>query len=272
MDPSPTNLSYRTDCIFHRQDGFVETREDYWVIRTPSNPTYWFGNLLIFRDAPRAGDEERWLARHAAEFGDTLNHTTIAWDEPSPGDHRGFLDRGFRLDSGAALSLERYDTPPPTNPALIVRPVVDDHGWREVVRVQTRCDDEDPHFTPDGGVFRTAQALAARRFAEAGRGQWWGAYDGDTLLGSLGLFFDETGELGRFQYVTTDPAHRRRKACSTLLDHAIRHAFDTVGAKRLVICTEGIETNPAMTVYQRCGFRPADTSYAVTRLNAPVTA
>ncbi|WP_221031563.1 GNAT family N-acetyltransferase [Actomonas aquatica] len=264
------NLGYRTDCIFHRHDGVVEERDDYWVIRTPSNPTYWFGNLLLFRNAPRSGDEARWLERHAAEFGDSLNHITIAWDEEIPGESDGFIAQGFRLESSAALSLAHTDyadsSPPPVNPALTVRPVTDDHGWREVVRVQTLCDDEDPHFDADGGAFRTRQALAAHRMIENGRGTWWGAYDRDTLLGSLGLFFDETGELGRFQYVTTDPAHRRRKACSTLLDHAIRHAFTTVGAKTLVICTEGVASNPAMALYQRFGFRPAGQSYAVTRL------
>lgn len=261
-----TNLGFATDCIFHREDGFIEERADYWVIRTPSNPTYWYGNLLLFKRAPQSGDFARWHAAHAAEFGDTLKHITLAWDEAEPGDTADFLNASFKLDVDIVLSMARYAGGVKTNPVLTVRPVTDDAGWRDVIAIQQRCDSEDLDLPEDDGVFRATQTAATRRLVEAGRGNWWGAYLGEKLVGSMGLFFDRTQTLGRFQYVTTHPDYRRQRVCTTLLDHAIRHAFATVGPQCLVINTGNAETNPAKAVYQNVGFRLAHLSYAVIKL------
>lgn len=51
----PTSLGYRTDLIFHRFEGEVTDRGHYLVIHTPSNPSYRWGNLLIFDAPPEAG-------------------------------------------------------------------------------------------------------------------------------------------------------------------------------------------------------------------------
>jgi hypothetical protein len=49
------NLGYLTDCILHKIHGVVEEKKDYFLIRTPSNPTYFWGNLIVFKSAPVAG-------------------------------------------------------------------------------------------------------------------------------------------------------------------------------------------------------------------------
>ncbi len=54
------SLGYRTDLIFTRFDGLTEDRGSYLVVRTFSNPNYFWGNLLIFESAPRIGDFEKW--------------------------------------------------------------------------------------------------------------------------------------------------------------------------------------------------------------------
>jgi hypothetical protein len=47
------NLGYITDSIFHQLTGIVEEKNEYFVVRNPNNPTYYWGNLLILRN-------ERW--------------------------------------------------------------------------------------------------------------------------------------------------------------------------------------------------------------------
>ncbi len=42
------SLAYQTDLFFPRFDGEVVDRGDYTVIRTPSNPTFHWGNFLLF--------------------------------------------------------------------------------------------------------------------------------------------------------------------------------------------------------------------------------
>jgi hypothetical protein len=42
------SLGYRTDLIFPTFDGEIIDRGDYLVIRTPKNPTFYWGNFLLF--------------------------------------------------------------------------------------------------------------------------------------------------------------------------------------------------------------------------------
>ena len=56
------SLGWRTELIFARFDGQVVDRGDHLLVLTPTNPGYWWGNFLLFRHAPGAGDFERWTA------------------------------------------------------------------------------------------------------------------------------------------------------------------------------------------------------------------
>ena len=56
--------------------------------------------------------------------------------------------------------------------------------------------------------FVTARTRAERRLVEAGYGAWWGAFEGDRLLASMGLFTASEG-LARFQ-IGEDPSGRPR--------------------------------------------------------------
>ena len=68
METFNSSLVYETNLIFHRLEGEVADRGDYLCIRTPANPTFYWGNLLIFKAPPRAGDLARWEALFAAEI------------------------------------------------------------------------------------------------------------------------------------------------------------------------------------------------------------
>ena len=46
--------------MFSRPTTSLERRDGYWVVQSPSNPTFWWGNFLLFDDAPAAGDGDRW--------------------------------------------------------------------------------------------------------------------------------------------------------------------------------------------------------------------
>jgi hypothetical protein len=64
-----TSLGYRTDLALLRLGGTqIEDRGDYLVIRSPHNPTHWWGNFLLLAQVPAAGASESWLDRFVAEF------------------------------------------------------------------------------------------------------------------------------------------------------------------------------------------------------------
>jgi RimJ/RimL family protein N-acetyltransferase len=59
---------WRTDLIFPRLDAQVVARPGYLLVRTPHNPTFWWGNFLLFDHAPVQGEGAQWLARFDAEI------------------------------------------------------------------------------------------------------------------------------------------------------------------------------------------------------------
>ena len=74
-----TSLVWSTDIDVLPLDHELRRRDGYWVVRSPSNPTHYWGNLLIFDTAPSLGDRDRWIARFCAELPG-LKHCTLAWD------------------------------------------------------------------------------------------------------------------------------------------------------------------------------------------------
>ncbi|MEM9235266.1 MAG: GNAT family N-acetyltransferase [Verrucomicrobiota bacterium] len=259
------NLISISDAIFHRQDGVIERHDGFHVIRTPDNPNFWFGNFILFDRPPQEGEVDRWLEAHRQTFGDQLNHVTFAWDEPSPGATRQFLELGFEESNGIALSITEHPEAARTNPELEIRALQSDEDWQAMISQQERIDREDFAYPEGDGLFRKRQMAGARRMAEAGHGDWWGAYLRDLLVGGMGLFFDEHRSLGRFQCVTTVAEFRRKRVCTTLLDHVVRHAFKTVNPAQLIICTGAEEENAAIPVYRNFGFKEAMRGYAVIR-------
>ena len=64
------SLGYRTDLFFPAFDGRIVDRGEYLVIQTPANPTYHWGNFLLFEAPPREGDLERWTQLFRQEIGE----------------------------------------------------------------------------------------------------------------------------------------------------------------------------------------------------------
>ena len=99
------SLGWRTDLIFPRFDGELLQRSDCLVVRTPHNPTFWWGNFLLFDHAPRAGDAARWLAAFDAEIArpqQQSRHLAFGIDASDAFElPRDFVDAGLTLCAGS---------------------------------------------------------------------------------------------------------------------------------------------------------------------------
>ena len=76
------SLGLRSDLFFLRRQALVEDRGDYLIGRSPDEPGYHWGNLLIFPGPPKSGDLARWMGFWETEFGgdSRVRHVTFAWD------------------------------------------------------------------------------------------------------------------------------------------------------------------------------------------------
>jgi predicted GNAT family acetyltransferase len=103
-------------------------------------------------------------------------------------------------------------------------------------------------------LFLDRRAAWHRELALRNMATFWGAYDGDALVASLGLvWLDQT--FARYQDVQTLPSHRKRGLASALLATSARAAFDR-GIEHVVIVVE--PASEAARIYERLGFRTVE--------------
>lgn len=131
------------------------------------------------------------------------------------------------------------------------RPLRSDDDWRRQIQLSMVGEDEGSYTLE----FCTASAATQRRHAEAGYGAWWGAFEGEELLSSMGLFTASEG-LARFQNVKTHPDARGRGLAGTLVHRVSRYGFEELGAQTLVMVAD--PDYLAIRIYRSVGFTDSE--------------
>ena len=246
-----TSLGYRTDLLFHRFGGEVVDRGSYLVIRTPSNPNYYWGNFLIFSAPPQPGDFRRWNAVFEHEVGTPprINHKVFTWDttDGNNGAVGDFLEAGFELGEEVVMATDTLVRPKRYHYGLELRTLTTDADFAEHLELHVLCRQDDAGYRK---FFKT-RAKSYRQMIAAGLGRWFGAFLDGKLVADMGIFGE--GELARYQSVVTHPDFRRRGVCSTLLYEVGHFALETLGAKTLVIVAD--DHYFAKSIYAAVGFR-----------------
>ncbi len=264
--PPLQSLMWATDLDVLPAGRVIERRDACLLIRSPTNPTHFYGNLLLFDEPPAPGDGLAWEARFDSEFADEprVRHRTFGWVEPSLGAaHEEFVARGYELeeDVGLIAAADEIHRHPRENSDAIVRPLeADDPLWSEVLELEVTSRDEG-HPESDFRAFAAKRLRGLRAHFEAGRGAWYVALDPVTgeLAASCGLVVTEGR--ARYQSVITALAHRRRGMCSRLVVAAAHHAAETHGAKQFVIVADA--DYHARGLYESLGFQPHERAYSV---------
>lgn len=245
------NLGYQTDFIARKLDGEFIKKDSYIVARMPRNPTFHWGNLLIFKNEPQEGDFDLWISAHMDEFGEHSGHVTFGWESQKVGCIDKFVQNGFKLQSESVLVLKKLIQSRISRESLNIRKIDTDQDWEAVLELQIHVSGGSSP-SKEYVEFLTRGFETYRKLSEEGWGDWWGAFLDDTLVGDMGLYFDDQFETGRFQSVETHPDYRRAGICSELLHSVASDALGRHSNVKLVICAEH-ESN-AEKVYFKLGF------------------
>jgi RimJ/RimL family protein N-acetyltransferase len=246
--------SYQTDLIFNDYDGELLDRGDYLVFKTPQSPNYFWGNFLIFSEAPQKGDFLKWQNIFNKEFTDPrIYHSTFAWDSPEGvlGDCSEFLENDYKLEKGVLLTTNKIVLPPKFNSQVSIKEIQSEAEWKKVVDIQISTG-MDALSREQLQNFYNSQAARYRGMIKHSMGIWFGAYLDNRLVGSLGIF--SKGELGRFQLVSTDPQFQRQGVCRSLVYLTAKFALDHMGVKTLAMVAD--EEYHAAKIYESVGFVP----------------
>jgi GNAT superfamily N-acetyltransferase len=265
--PVPRSLVWATALDVLPPNRVIEQRAGFLVIRSPSNPTHYWGNLLLFESAPRPGDGPRWEALFDAAFADDsrVRHRTFGWDQVdgSVGAAREeFADRGYRLDENVGLIADSAEivAHERENREVTVRTLdpgvgVDEELWAAVVDLQLANHEDDGLDEGDHREFLRTRLEGLRALFRAGRGAWYVAIaPSSEVVASCGIVVADGR--GRFQLVDTALSHRRRGISSRLVVEAARRASSEHGATRFVI--EADLHYHAIGLYESLGFERAE--------------
>jgi ribosomal protein S18 acetylase RimI-like enzyme len=268
------SLGWRTDLIFARFDGQVADLGDHLLVLTPTNPGYWWGNFLLFRHAPGPGDFERWMALFDEEIASrqpASRHRAFGVDAPGRLALRPeFAAAGFELGEASVLTLEREQllVPRQSLPQGIEFHVLDLARDGAAV-VDKQVASADGRFEPaDYRAFALRQMQRYEAMQRAALGHWLGLVAlgarRPVLVASCGLFRDPRGSgLGRFQFVATHPAWRRRGLCTALVHAACRHGFEAMGLQTLAMQADPADV--AIGIYESLGFQRGVSSWQLER-------
>ena len=245
------SLAWQTDLAISRLAGSeVEDRGDHIVVRTPTNPTYYWGNFHLLETAPTEAEVAGVLARFDADFPDA-EHKAIGID--GVGDQSDSLGplvaAGLTPDIATVMTASSVHPPPRPNHEATYRQLETDDDWAQRVEVGMAVDTE---YDPDKHrVFVTRKAAHDRAMCEAGDATWWGAFVGGDLASVMGLVAVD-GTLGRYQSVETHPDFRGRGLAGTLVHRVATYGLDERGLQTLVMVAD--PDYLAIRIYRSVGF------------------
>jgi GNAT superfamily N-acetyltransferase len=265
MSPEIRSLVWATDIDVLARDHEVYCRSGHWAIHSPGNPTFWWGNFLLFDDAPGPGDRERWEQLFAAEFAGRpeVTHRTFAWDrvDGAVGDaKREFESRGYKLEatSGLIATPEQIRPHARANTDAEVRALDPRQGhdtelWDQVLAIQFAQAPPEQNDDYHRDFLKTRQNGLRDRFC-AGDGSWYVAMLDAVVAGSLGIVVTEGR--ARFQTVDTAAAYRRRGVATRLVFEAAQHAAAHHKINQFVMAADA--DYHAIGIYESLGFDRAE--------------
>jgi ribosomal protein S18 acetylase RimI-like enzyme len=243
-------------------DSSVEDRGDHLVVRTPGNPSHFWGNFLLLDGVPPPEEQASWIGAFHAAFP-SARHVAIGFDEArgSRDALSGFTGAGLTAECSTVMTAAVVAAPTTSDHGVVGRVLESDADWAQSVELKIRC--EDRAFEPTGyRAFVEARVETNRALMAAGHGAWFGTFVEGRLACQMGLFRAGAGR-ARFQAVETDPGFRRQGLARELVRVASAYGFATLGAQQLVMVAD--PDYWAIDLYRSVGFVEAESQLQVER-------
>ncbi|WP_101523378.1 GNAT family N-acetyltransferase [Nocardioides houyundeii] len=246
-----TSLALRTDLsLLTRSGSTVEDYGTHLVVRTPDNPTYYWGNFLALRALPFPGGAREVMAACDAEFP-TSRHRAITFDLTGSVDAGEFVAAGMTASDTVAMTATALVPPPRPNADAELRPFASDDDWEQRVALALAVHEGSASHE----AFTRGRVTAERALEAQGLGQRWGAFLDGRLVSTAALFTLEDG-LARYQSVETRPDVRRQGLAGTLVHRLGEHGLAQPGVSGLVIVADADQDSARL--YAGLGFAESE--------------
>jgi ribosomal protein S18 acetylase RimI-like enzyme len=250
------SLGFATDLAVLRAAGStVVDTDDHLVVRTPSNPGYWWGNFVLV-----AGPD--LVARGARRFRAAFpgaGHVAVGVDGTDGLVPPTLARLGLQAEVCAVLTAQAVA--PPAGVDAEVRPLSAQGDWEQLLELRR----QDEHPTDDG-AYQRRRVADSRRLVETGVGVFLGAFRDGRLVSTLGVVSDGSGSV-RYQHVQTHPEHRRHGLAGHLVAIAAGIAVGRWDVERFVIVAD--PDGPAINLYRSLGFHDTELQVQLARPPQP---
>ena len=138
------SLGFRTDlALLERAGSTIEDCGDHLVVRSPANPTFYWGNFLLLDHVPAADRVEMWLERFV-EALPAARHRSLGFDAPhaSAADLAAFTEHGLEIDVSTVMTATSVHPPAHPNGDATYRTLESDADWSQSVELTLACNDE----------------------------------------------------------------------------------------------------------------------------------
>ncbi|MDA8062186.1 MAG: GNAT family N-acetyltransferase [Actinomycetota bacterium] len=246
------SLGFATDVAVLRAGGsMVVEDDDHLVVRTPSNPGYWWGNFVLVADAE--------LLAHGVEvfhgeFPD-VGHLAIGVDGSDGAVPKKITELGLEADVSVVLTATSVASAGVVDAE--VRSLSEDGDWEQLLELRR----QDDHPATDD-VYQRRRVGEVRRLVESGAGVFLGALREGRLVSTLGVVCDGSGTV-RYQHVQTDAGHRRQGLAGHLVAAAAQVASHRWDVDRFVIVAD--PDGPAINLYRSLGFHECELQVQLAR-------
>ncbi|WP_119394798.1 GNAT family N-acetyltransferase [Salinibius halmophilus] len=236
-------LGLFTDLRINADNLEVNKLDAATLIRSLDAPLYFYGNM-IWLDQPPVSSHIELAEQIFSHYLPNAVHRTLAWHGKVVKDQSAFEQAGYQLHQTTTLS--RNDTPSLSNIAYTFRPITTSDDWSQWLQLELA----EYNKSYGDSYLEYSQTRRDRYQALASFGEYLGAFDGDKLVGALGLYcFDG---IARFQSVLTHAEYRGRGIASALL----RQALNRAQYEQAVIVAES--GSAAEKLYKKNGFTPVE--------------
>lgn len=246
------SVALTTDAMTMAGLSLYEEHPDRIVVRTPSEPGYWSGNVVVFR----AIDDPLAQVRRFSDDHPDAPHVTVLWDVPNA-DFSAIsaaIGSEFKVAEFVVLTCQGPIPQRSAPRGIVLRALDGDADWNQLAQLQAEIAAEEGYDANIHTPFLLRRNAARRKQISQGLGQWFGAFEGGALVGGMGMFVN--AEFARFQSVETKAAHRRRGICSALLAH-VSHWAQARQPQALQVIETAADSD-AGRLYAAVGFTPTE--------------
>ena len=258
------NVGIATDIRLAQIDGSAWAHKDHTIVQIPEIPRWLWGHRLIYPAPPADGDFERWDRDFSQAFPEhpEPKQRSFSWDgtHGESGVDQPFLDAGYRSMDLVLMTGHSFTRPAQANQSMVVRPLTREADWASMIdcaydaKVERR---DDPAYRDDMKRMFTRY----RRITQDSRSLWFGAFDGERLAGTLGIF--GWGTLGRYQGVVVREEYRRQGVGRQLVYESAHQAQEVLGIRDFIIGS--IKDSSPQRLYEEVGFQSFQRERALVR-------